>query len=294
MPENCRKPSEDGFSGTGANTMAQRQKHNPEGIQGCATSANREFRKIPSLGFLYEVNENGTIMRNVKSKKQSKIKLDRHHSDKGYYVSFVHLGGRSAKARTKRVMIHRVVAECWLGPCPEGMQVDHIDRNPHNNDWRNLRYVTLSEQMRNRDHNRIAETGSANLERARQMRAKPVCVTKDGRPHLFTSISECARWICGQTDADFEHVRYRLRRKRKHVVGFDVSYPAKADDILNEETGHDSPKGQGTVHLNSDLTGNYTTAFNKGKQQEVEMRFKHTKLSAAFHPEIIENPGFDC
>lgn len=25
------------------------------------------------------------------------------------------------------------------------------------------------------------------------------------------------------------------------------------------------------------LTGNYTTAFNKGKQQEVEMRYKHTK-----------------
>ena len=25
------------------------------------------------------------------------------------------------------------------------------------------------------------------------------------------------------------------------------------------------------------LTGNYTTAFNKGKQQEVEMRVKHSK-----------------
>lgn len=25
------------------------------------------------------------------------------------------------------------------------------------------------------------------------------------------------------------------------------------------------------------LTGNYTTAFNKGKQQEVELRYKHTK-----------------
>ena len=25
------------------------------------------------------------------------------------------------------------------------------------------------------------------------------------------------------------------------------------------------------------LTGNYTTAFNKGKQQEVEMRVKHDK-----------------
>ena len=26
------------------------------------------------------------------------------------------------------------------------------------------------------------------------------------------------------------------------------------------------------------LTGNYTTAFNLGKQQEVEKRFKHSKL----------------
>ena len=41
------------------------------------------------------------------------------------------------------------------------------------------------------------------------------------------------------------------------------------------------------------LTGNYTTAFNKGKQQEVTMRFQHTKLSPEFHTE--DDPtGFDC
>ena len=34
---------------------------------------NREFRKIPSLKFLYEVSEDGRIFRNVKSKKQNKI-----------------------------------------------------------------------------------------------------------------------------------------------------------------------------------------------------------------------------
>ena len=32
------------------------------------TNSNLEFRKIKSLNFLYEVNENGTILRNVKSK----------------------------------------------------------------------------------------------------------------------------------------------------------------------------------------------------------------------------------
>lgn len=41
--------------------MAQRQKHNPEGIQGCAKSANREFRKIPSLDFLYEVDRKSVV-----------------------------------------------------------------------------------------------------------------------------------------------------------------------------------------------------------------------------------------
>lgn len=199
--------------------MAQRQNNNPRGIQRCAQRANREFRKIPSLNFLYEVNENGTIVRNVKSKKQLKIKLDYHHSDKGYYATFVHLGGRSEKQRTKRVMIHRIVAECWLGPCPAGMQVDHIDRNPHNNDWRNLRYVTHSEE--------------------KQTQAKPVRVTKGSTTRTFESIAECSRWICEQTGADFEHVRYRLRHKRKSVMGFTMSYPTN----LNEETGHDNPTG---------------------------------------------------
>ena len=32
---------------------------------------------------------------------------------------------------------------------------------------------------------------------------------------------------------------------------------------------------QEIVHLKNDLTGDYTTAFNKGKQQEVKMRVKH-------------------
>ena len=54
------------------------------------TNSNLEFRKIKSLKYLYEVNENGTIFRNVKSKKQLKIKLDYHHSANGYYVTFVH------------------------------------------------------------------------------------------------------------------------------------------------------------------------------------------------------------
>jgi len=36
-------------------------------------NSNREFRKIPSLNYLFEVSSDGRIVRNVKSKNQCKI-----------------------------------------------------------------------------------------------------------------------------------------------------------------------------------------------------------------------------
>lgn len=194
-------------------------------------NSNLEFRKLKSLKYLYEVNENGTIFRNVKSKKQLRIKLDMHHSDTGYYTTFVHLGGRGPDARIVRVPIHRAVAEAWHGECPPGLEVDHIDRNSHNNDWRNLRYVTRSEQMKNRDHTGIAARGAANFERARQERIKPVRVTTpEGDSLTFPSIAECARYLGEETGRPSEPIRHRLKVKRTHVYGFDIEYPPKCRD----------------------------------------------------------------
>ena len=228
-------------------------------------NSNLEFRKIKSLNFLYEVNENGTIFRNVKSKKQNKIKLDFHHSKNGYYVTFCRFKGVST-----RVMIHKVVAECWLGDCPDGYEVDHKDRDAHNNHYSNLRYVTKSEQMKNRDHSNISKTGSINLENARRERMKPVKICGCNEEIIFESYAACARYLSEKYNVEFESIRYKLKRHRSHIYDYDIIY-------LNAETGHGSSKEQGTVHLEDDLTGNYTTAFNKGKQQEVELRTKHSQ-----------------
>ena len=231
------------------------------------SNANLEFRKIKSLNYLYEVNENGTIFRNVKSKKQLKIKLDFHHSEYGYYTTFVHLGGRKHSA-IKRVMIHRVVAECWLGDCPDGYEVDHIDRDAHNNHYSNLRYVSHSDQMKNRDHSNISQTGSQNLENARRLRAKPVRIESEEEVKTFGSYADCSRYLSGRYNKSFEHIRFKLKNRRSRIYDYRVTY------LRNAETGHGGSTEQGTVH-ESDLTGNYTTAFNEGKQQEVEMRVKH-------------------
>ena len=196
------------------------------------TNANLEFRKIKSLKYLYEINENGTILRNVKSKKQSKIRLDTHHSEYGYYTAFVHVGGRSENSKTIRVPIHRAVAECWLGECPAGMQVDHIDRNAHNNHYSNLRYVTVNGQMKNRDHSRISTQGAKNLQEAREKRMVSVRISGLGEQMDFCSKAECARYLGALYNIDSEKIRWRLKKERSHIFDFDVTY-------RNAETVHD-------------------------------------------------------
>lgn len=192
-------------------------------------NSNLEFRKIKSLNFLYEVNENGTIFRNVKSKKQLKIKLDMHHSNTGYYMTLVHNQSIN-EGNCKRIMIHRVVAECWLGDCPDDCEVDHIDRNPHNNDYRNLRYVTKNEQMKNRDYSKIAAQGSKNLGIARKLRAKPVRITSENDSQVFGSYAECSRYLANIYNQTFEHIRYKLKNHRDKIYDYNIEYLPKCRD----------------------------------------------------------------
>ncbi|MBR4905153.1 MAG: HNH endonuclease [Selenomonadaceae bacterium] len=196
---------------------------------------NREFRKIASLKFLYEVSEDGRIFRNVKSKKQNKIIVDYHHSEKGYCFTFI-----NRNHICQRIPIARVVAECWLGEKPEGYEIDHIDRNSLNNHWKNLRYVTKSEQMKNRDHSGISKIGAANLDAARRRRMKPLTLINGGEQFPFESQTAAARWLASQVDKNVEHVRTKFKQRRSHVYGYDVIY-------LNVETVRARSTEQETV-----------------------------------------------
>lgn len=183
-------------------------------------NSDLEFRKIPSLDLKYEVNSNGTIFRNSVSKKQNKIILDMHHSKTGYYTTWVNIDHH-----VKRVPIHRVVAETFIGPCPEGYEVDHRDRDSTNNDYTNLRYVTKSEQMKNRDHTNIAARGSKNLEIARHERMKPVYLSGNDEIKKFESVTETARYLSETYGTTVESERSKLKKNRSHIHDYDAYYP---------------------------------------------------------------------
>ncbi|AAK14537.1 unnamed protein product [Ectocarpus sp. 4 AP-2014] len=90
-------------------------------------------------------------------------------------------GGTS---KTKKKYVHVVVAEAFLGECPAGYQVDHIDGNKSNNAVSNLEYVSKREN----DRRTYANGGR------KPPGEKPVLLIKqDGTFSRFKSSSEGAR-----------------------------------------------------------------------------------------------------
>ena len=51
------------------------------------------------------------------------------------------------------IQVHQLVMLAFVGPCPEGMEVRHLDSNPANNALTNLTYGTKAENARDRVEN---------------------------------------------------------------------------------------------------------------------------------------------
>lgn len=89
----------------------------------------------------YEVSDEGE----VRSNKQATPRiLKPHRQGRGLKYLKVNLWCGSRDKR-KQAKVHQLVAEAFLGPCPEGCHVRHLDGDPSNNHVSNLAYGTQSE-----------------------------------------------------------------------------------------------------------------------------------------------------
>jgi hypothetical protein len=52
------------------------------------------------------------------------------------------------KSNRKKLLVHKLVMEAFIGPCPVGMEINHLDRNPLNNFLSNLEYCTPKQNTR--------------------------------------------------------------------------------------------------------------------------------------------------
>lgn len=118
--------------------------------------------------------------------------------------------------------VHKIVAEAFLGPCPEGFQINHRNGEKNDNRATNLEYVTRSENLR-----RVTKTGRPLLGDD-YWRKRPRYRRREGRPAFpvqgeFLSLEGETWGIAKGTNGDYEVSNMgRLRRVSRDEDGFVV------------------------------------------------------------------------
>lgn len=119
-----------------------------------------EWRPVPDTDGWYEVSSDGRVRswmtqgRGAARRTEPlilKAPLDRD----GYPRLILRQQGRG-RNRT----VHGLVCQAFLGPCPDGMQIRHLDGNPANSRLENLCYGTGSENCADRIKHGTAPRGS--------------------------------------------------------------------------------------------------------------------------------------
>lgn len=112
-----------------------------------AILAPQEWKQIPSFP-AYEASSLGYVRRIERSRHGTRyLRDDRTFTPCPNRKGYPQISLRNHAGRVRSIAVHRLVAEAFLGPCPAGLQVNHIDGCKENNAVSNLEYVTSSQNQ---------------------------------------------------------------------------------------------------------------------------------------------------
>lgn len=88
--------------------------------------------------------------------------------------------------------IHTIIWEIFNGPIPQGMLIDHLDRNPFNNDISNLVVKTQAENSRNKSMSRKNTSGITGVSLHKRPRVSASWRDLDGKNCIkYFTIKDC-------------------------------------------------------------------------------------------------------
>lgn len=185
----------------------------------------KEFRKIPSLDFRYEISRDG-VVRNIKSKKIKKQQVTKF----GYLRTNYRVNKSNPHYKKNQGWdrpLHQLVMECWgrKQPSPEYV-IDHIDRNKLNNDISNLRWVTPKENMNNQDKEKVRKNnsiGQINSNNKKRIAVKLIN-NETNESLIFKSRFEAAKWLITNKKTTTKSPNALARRIaiQKYVCGYNI------------------------------------------------------------------------
>ena len=96
----------------------------------------------------YEIDTLGNVYSNKQARhfKSTDGRLKQRLVSQGGYKQ-VSLYTNGTK-KPKQLLVHRLVYQNFVGEIPDGMQIDHIDNDKHNNEVENLQVLSATDNMK--------------------------------------------------------------------------------------------------------------------------------------------------
>jgi hypothetical protein len=152
------------------------------------------WKPIPSCDGIYSASNFGRIMRSKAPQGRATVgRIMKQSLVCGYKSIDMAVGGKRRKA-----LIHRLVLEAFVGPCPEGHEGSHLNGDRTDNRLENLAWETGSENnARKKEHGtflkgELCSSAKLNTEQVRTIRS----MCDQGHQILaiarLFNVSECA------------------------------------------------------------------------------------------------------
>lgn len=159
------------------------------------------IKQIPNTNKRYGITENGQVWSYLSNRF---LTPHRHKKDALYLSVSLTL---SKGEHSKEFFVHDLVALTYI-PNPENKStVDHIDRNPLNNNKDNLRWATMSEQNQNKNTTAMSYSYEHGFIK---FSAVTMCEKESHKPVMdFDSITGAARYLF--PEADYTTIRTKVK-----------------------------------------------------------------------------------
>ncbi len=161
----------------------------PDGFQDIPGCEGRYAAHPSGLIYSYGFKGRGAVNKNDKNPQGKMVvqMLDK----KGYFTIMF----RDNRGVQRRRFVHQLILETFVGPRPDGHEVDHINRDPADNRADNLRWVTKSMNMRNMlGRSKCSKYRGLGFDKKGRRPWFAKCVALDGTVH-------CVRGFTNDRDA---------------------------------------------------------------------------------------------
>lgn len=131
----------------------------------------------PVVGYehLYSVSDCGSVRRDAAGQgTRAGRRVKTGITAKGYVRAPLSLGDR----RLRHHMVHRLVAAAFIGPCPDGCEVNHKNTVKTDNRPENLEYITHGDNIRHAFSNGLVSRAKGSRNHAAKLTEADVVVIR--------------------------------------------------------------------------------------------------------------------